>query len=189
MEIAIGIISVFLTAIFFILPYLINKYYSRPELTIEIIPNGGVSLQIGLSENNDFSKEYIDADTAIRIFELTWKFNVVITNNSDLTAFYPKIEFNPKGSKFTLIDELKELRPIKPNESLTLEAEYNKLEETTGRDRTQIGQAPPIEFGNLELLLGYENSKKMRFFTLYNYCLTDNKNKFLRNKPKDYNKN
>lgn len=189
MEIAIGIIGIIVGLILAIIPYFRSKYYLRPELTIEIVSNGGMSSPLGLSNNNDFSKGYVEADTANRIFELTWKFNVIITNNSDLTAFYPEIEFNPKGPKFTQIDKLNKLKPIKPTESLTLKAEYRKFEETTGKNRTQIGQAPPTEFGDLGLLLGYENSKKRRFFTLFNYSLTDNKNKFLREKPKDYKNN
>lgn len=67
---------------------------------------------------------YIDGNTAIRVFELTWKFKIRITNNSDLTAFYPELEFNPNGPKFTLTDKLNNLEPIKPAETVELKVEY-----------------------------------------------------------------
>ena len=152
METAIGILVGLVLAV---IPYFRSKYWLRPELTIEILSDGGMSVPRGLSNNNDFLKGYVESDSANKIFELTWKFNVVITNNSDLTAFYPEIEFNPKGPKFTQLDKLNRLQPIKPTESLILKAEYRKFEEATGKNRTHIGQAPPREFGDLGLLLGY----------------------------------
>jgi len=185
----IGILGIVIGVIIALIPYFISKYFSRPELTIDIVFNGGMSLARGLSSNNDFSKGYVEGETANRLFELTWDFDVIITNNSDKTAFYPEIEFNPSGPKFTILDKLNRLQPIQSAESLTIKAKYKKYEEVTGQNRTDIGQVPPSEFGDLALLLGYENSNKMRFFTLFNYSLISNKNRFIRKKPKDYNNN
>ena len=190
MEIIIGILGIILGVVIAIIPYYRSKYVLRPELTIEIVSDGGLSLPRGLSLKNKVNEEgYIDGETAIRVFELTWKFKVKITNNSDLTAFYPVLEFNPNGPKFTQLDKLNRLEPIKPVGSLELKAEYRKYEEATGKNRTKIGQAPPSEFSELGLLLSYENSKKRRFYTLFDFYPTDNKNKFLRDKPKDYKNN
>jgi hypothetical protein len=189
MEILIGILGIIVGLIIAVIPYFWSKYYVRPELTLEIVSDGGISSPQGLSNKNDFTKGAIEAETAIRIFELTWKFNVVIRNNSDLIAFYPEIEFNPKGPKFTQLDKLNKLQPIKPAESLILKAEYRKFEESTGKNRTQIGRTPPSEFSDLGILVGYENSKKRRFYSLFNYSMVDNKNIFLRGKPKDYKNN
>jgi hypothetical protein len=172
-----------------IIPYYRSKYVLRPEVTIEMVPNGGFSAPRGFSTKNEVNAEgYIDGNNAIQIFELTWKFDIKITNNSDFTAFYPELEFNPNGPTFK-IDEINRLEPIKPAESLKLKAEFNKYEEVTGKNRTQVGKAPPTEFKNLELLFGYENSKKRRFYTLFDFNLTDDKNKFLRSKPKHYGNN
>jgi len=186
MEITIGILGIIVGVIFGISPYIIRKYFLRPELTIEILSDCAMELERGLSNNNDFYKDPIVKDTVIRIFEITWKFNIVIRNNSDIAAYYPQIEFNPKGPKFTQIDKLNKLQPIKSTESLTLKAEYRKFEESTYQNRTHNGQKPPTEFGDLEILLGYENPKKKRFYTLFNYSMADNKNNFLRCKPNDY---
>lgn len=190
MEFMIGIAGLIIGIIIAIIPYYRNKYILRPEVTIEITPKGGLSAPRGLSPKNVVNKEgYIDGNNAIRIFELTWRFDVKITNNSELTAFYPILEYNPNGPKFTQIGKINRLEPIKPAESLELKAEYKKYEETMGKDRTQIGQAPPTEFSELGILLSYENSKKRRFFTLFDYNSKNNKNIFLRTKPKDYGNN
>jgi hypothetical protein len=172
-----------------IYPYYRSKYILRPELTIEITSKGGLSAPRGLSSKNVLNSEgNIDGNNAIRIFELTWRFKVTITNNSDLTAFYPELEFNPTGSKFR-IDKINRLKPIKPSESLELLGEFNKYEEVEGKNRTDVGKAPPTEFSELELLLGYENSKKRRFYTLFDFNESEKKNKFLNKKPKDYRNN
>lgn len=189
-DIIIGISGIIIGIVLSIIPYYRSKYFLRPEVTIEITPNGGVSSPRGLSSKNQVNeKGSIEGNTAIHIFELTWKFDIKITNNSDLTAFYPILEYNPNGPKFTQIDKVNNLEPIKPAESLKLQAQYRKYEEVMGKERTQVGQKPPPEFSELGILFSYENSKKKRFYTLFNYNLKTNKNLFLRNKPKDYKNN
>lgn len=187
MEIVIGIVGIVVGVLIAIIPYIRRKYFLRPELTIEIIRDGGSSSPRGISSKNEVNEEgYIDGNNAIRVFELTWRFKIRITNNSDLTAFYPELEFNPNGPKFKLIDKLNSLQPIKPTEPVELKAEYNKYEEKTGKERTNVGKDLPTEFEDLGLLLGYQNSKKSKFYTLYDFYGDGNKNIFLKKRPKEY---
>lgn len=184
----IGITGIIVGLIIAIVPFLWKRYVARPKLTIEIIKDGGMSSQRGVSSNNKVNEEgYIDARTAIRVFELTWKFKIAITNNSELTALYTDLTFNPNGPKFNLIDKLNSLRPIKPAETVELEAEYSKYEEKTGDDRTDIGKQLPEEFEHLGLLLSYQNSHNSKFYTLF--AFNENKNKFLNGKPNEYKNN
>lgn len=188
MEIAIGILGLVLALILALIPFLWKRYIARPEVTIEIIKNGGSSSPRGLSYKNKVNEEgYIDGNNAIRIFELTWKFKIRITNNSELTAFYPELNFNPNGPKFTLIDKLNKLQPIKSTETIELNVEYRKYEEKTGQERTDVGKEMPTEFNDLGLLLTYQNSHKTDFHTLYNF--SDKKSVFLRKKPREYKNN
>ena len=190
MELILGIASLFIGIIIALIPYYRSKYILRPEVTIEIIPTGGFSAPRGYSSKNELDENgNIDGNNGIQIFELTWKYKVKITNNSELTAFYPKIEFNPNGPKFTKFDKINQLEPIKSTESLELKAEYDKYEEKVGRDRTQPGVLPPPEFKSLEIALSYENSKKRRFYTVYDFNAKDNKNQFTRKKPNHYGNN
>ncbi len=188
MEIAIGILGLVLALILALIPFLWKRYIARPEVTIEIKKNGGSSSPRGFSNKNKVNEEgYIDGNNAIRIFELTWKFKIRITNNSELTAFYPELSFNPNGPKFTLIDKLNKLQPIKSTETIELSVEYRKYEEKTGQERTDVGKEMPTEFTDLGLLLSYQNSHKMVFHTLYNF--SDKKSVFLRKKPREYKNN
>ncbi len=188
MEILIGVIGLLMGLILAITPYFRSKYFLRPEVTIEMTSDGGMSLSKGFSAKNKVNEEgLIDDNNAIKVFELTWLFKVKITNNSDLTAFYPQLEFNPNGPKFKM-DEINVLQPLKPAESIEFNAQFLKYEEATGKDKTKTGNVPPPEFKDLEIVLRYENSKKRRFYTLFQFNVTGNRNIFLRSKPKNFQK-
>ena len=119
----IGILGISTGLLIAIFQYFWKRYIMRPELTIEIIKDGGSSSSRGLSHRNVVNEEgYIDERTAIRVFKLTWRFQIRVTNNSELTAFYPELTFNPNGPKFNLIDKLNTLQPIKPAETIILKA-------------------------------------------------------------------
>lgn len=185
MEILIGIIGIILAFIIAVVPFLWKKYISRPEITIEIIKNGSSSSRRGFSQKNKVNEEgYIDGNNAILIFELTWKFKIRLTNNSELTAFYPELNFNPNGPKFNLIDNLNKLQPIRTTESIELSVEYRKYEEKTGQERTNVEREIPPEFTDLGLLLTYQNSHKTYFYTLYNF--SNKINIFLKKCPSEY---
>lgn len=188
MEILIGIIGIIIGLVIAIVPFLWKKYVVRPELTIEIVKDGGMSSPRGLSHKNKVNEDgYIDGRTAIRVFELNWKFQIKVTNNSELTAFYPELAFNPNGPKFNLTDKLNSLQPIKPTETLVLRADYRKYEEKTGEERTDVGRQMPEEFGELGILLTYQNSHKSKFYTLFDF--NDKTNKFLNKRPNEYKNN
>lgn len=188
MEIKIGIIGIIVGLIIAIVPFLWKRYVARPELTIEIIEDASSSSPRGLSsENKVDEKGNIDGRTAIRVFELTWRFQIRVTNNSELAAFYPKLNFNPNGPKFNLTDKLNSLQPINPTETLVLKAEYKRYEEKTGKERTDVGRQMPEEFGDLGFLLTYQNSHKSKFYTLFDF--NEKTNKFLRKRPNEYKNN
>jgi len=172
--------------IFLFYEYYKLKFLSRPELTIEITSKRSSNARGSINKTVLNLEGNVDGNNAIRHkFELIWRIKVIITNNSDLTAFYPELEFNPAGSKFR-IDQINRLKPVKPSESLELLGEFNKHEVVELENRTDIGKALLTKFGEFELLLGYENSKKRRVYTLFNFNESEKKNKFLDRKPKDW---
>lgn len=186
----VGTASLVLTILILIGNWVRRKFFLRPELTIQIKFDGGKTNPIGLSSNNDFSSGSVDGREALRIFRVTWNFNVTITNNSDHTAYYPEFEFNPLGPRFTKLDDLDKYKPIKPGDSVTLKAEHSYFEEKKGEERTHPNsKASPDHMNSLEILLEYQNGSKQKFRTLYKYELDEGKNLFLTMRPKDYRKN
>lgn len=98
----IGIISIMVAVIIAFIPFLRSRYFLGPELTIEIIREWWYEFSNRIKFQEQSTDEgYIDGNTGIRIFELTWRFKLIIRNNSDNTAYYPKIHFVQSKQKFT----------------------------------------------------------------------------------------
>lgn len=178
----IGVASIGVAIIIAVAPFLWKRYFSRPELTIEVIKGSGVSSNVGVSNKNDISKGYIEGNTAIYVFRINWNFKIVIRNNSEIIAYYPKIFLDTTNPKFTKIENLNELIPISNKETVELKAEYTKFEECEGKDRSDVSNFPE-ELKNIKILLEYKNASKIKSYTLYSY--SDNvKNLFLLRRPK-----
>jgi hypothetical protein len=180
----IGIISIAVALIIAIVPFLWRRFFSRPELTIEVIKCGGASGSVGMSNRNDVSKGYIDGNTAIYIFRITWQFRVIVRNNSENIAYYPKLTLDTRTPKFSKLESLNELIPISSNEAIELKAEYTKYEECQGKDRSDVAKFPE-ELKNMKIFLEYKNSSKVKSYTVYNHS-EEVKNIFLGRRPKEF---
>jgi len=184
MEIAIGIFGLILAVALALIPYFKKKYADRPRLEIEMNPNGGSSSPKGLSPKNDVSSGHIDRDEAIQVFELTWKINLKIRNNSDIAAYYAKM-FYAKGSpRFTELDKFP-TKPILNSDDITLAGKYISFEECKGTERTRVNGTPKI-FSNLKIILQYQNNHGITFYSLYDHGQNEIKNKHLKSKPKEF---
>lgn len=186
-NVLIGIISIFVAIIIAITPWIKKKYFTRPELTIELVYNDGLNLNLGLSHKNDLSLGYIEGDKAIHVWSLIWKMKLIIRNNSDITAYYPEILFKNDALNFTKIDQLNKLKPISNISEIILNCQYQKYCESIPDERPELKKFPQ-EFDNLEILLQYKNSAKMRFYTLFDFADKNEQNKFKVLRPKRFKK-
>lgn len=184
-NIIIGIAGLIVAVGLALIPYIRKVYFRGPELTIELIPDGGSSGPRGLSPNNDTSKGYIEGDKAIYVFELTWKIMIKITNNSNITAYYSELTIPNHQLSFSTLDKLDKNNPIKGNEQIVLKGTYKMFEECEGKNRTQI-KGLPDNFKDLKLLLKYKNPYKRTFYTKFMQSEKIGINKYVRKKPKEF---
>src|ERR1700751_4190715 len=164
--IIISIVSIGVGIIIALIPYLWRKFFARPELTIEIKNIHGSSWREGLSNKNDTSKGYIDGNNAIYIFRVNIKCTIIIRNSSPYPAYYPKLIVDPTMN--LKVDKLNNLKPISSAEEIELKAEFIKLEECKGNERTQIHEFPQ-ELKDVRFLLEYKNALKTKAYTLYTH--------------------
>ena len=141
------------------------------------------SHQIGMSINNDFSKGYVDGDTALRFFELEISCTLVITNSSPHTAYYPKLIFDPAYIGLELLEKFDELKPMISGEVREIKSRYIVIEEKIGRERTPHNEAPKY-LDKIRILLEYKNSLKTGAYTLYEQSAKSNT--FLYKKPASF---
>jgi len=184
MEIAIGVAGLIITILLALIPYFKKRYGERPRLELEISYAGGSSSPIGLSAKNDTSKGYIEADDAIRIFELEWKMNLRIRNNSDIAAYYAKMYYAKNSPMFTELEKFP-TKPILNSDDITLKGLYRTFEECKGRERTKTVGIPD-KFKELKIILKYQNSHRTKFYSLYAQGQGESKNIHLKSKPDNY---
>ena len=187
-NILIGILGLLIVVGIALITYFRKVYFVGPELTIELIANGGLSGPKGLSVRNDTSKGYVDGDKAIYVFEVTWNINLKITNNSNITAYYPKLKFLNQQLGFTTLDSLDNNKPILGNDQIILKGTYTMLAECEGKKRTKI-QGLPDNFKDFKILLEYNNPHKKSFCTIFSNSEMNKKNKYSRKKPKEFKNN
>ena len=180
MEIAIGVVGVLLTILIALVPYLKKKYGERPKLEIEIIYDSVASRPVGLSSKNDNSKGYIDANDAIRIFELTCKMKLIIRNNSDIAAYYTKMHYEKQSIVFDKLPT----KPILNSGDISLQGEYKTSEECRGQERTTSKEISD-KLSNLKIVLEYQNNHGTNFYTIYNHGQDEIKNTHLTKRPKE----
>lgn len=187
-SVIIGVSGLIISVLLALIPYFRKVYLLGPELTIELLPDGGSSGNRGLSSKNDKSKGYVERDSAIFIFEVTWKMNLRITNNSNVVAYYPEISFLNQKIGFTSLEKLDKNAPIKENQQITLKGTYTMFEELDGRNRTQVSGLPE-HLKDLKILLKYKNPSKKTFYTYFTLSESNNNNLYMRKKPKDFKSN
>jgi hypothetical protein len=163
-------------------------YFVGPKLTIELIPNGGMSRICGLSIKNDASKGTIDADKAIHVFEFTWEINLIITNNSAITAHYPKLNFLKQQLGFTAIENFDKHNTIEGNEQIVLKATYQKFKECARGNCTPMKDLP-AHMNDLKILLEYKNTVDKIFYTKFNNADVKHKNKYTLTRPSAFSFN
>lgn len=179
-----GVLSVLLAVLIPVAIWYRKSYLEGPELTIEFKRDGGDSAPIGFSNKNVPDADgVIDTRDALQIFQLTWRFEIIIRNNSEYTAYYPQILFKDNQPTFFTIEQLNIQEPIASKGKFIIKAVYNNLEEAKGTERSKMIDLPPI-FNDMQILLEYKNGKKSKFFTLYKQIYKSNH--FSRRKPKGF---
>lgn len=169
-----------------IIPWIRKKYFTRPELTIELVLDKSFNANEGLSRKSKVTNGIIQEEDEIRLFSLRWKYKLIIRNNSNITAFYPRLLKSESGIWFTKIDKLNKLIPIKSTDKETIiNCEYKKYVEAKPIERPRLNRFPD-EFKDLKIALEYKNSAKIKFFTLFEFSDSKDQNKFMKIKPKEF---
>ncbi len=99
-----SLIGICVTLCLALIVWVRRRYFTRPELTIELKFDRGHSRELRKSNIQCEPDEIVgtpenpiyvyDAEKALRIWEKKWNMDLYIRNNSDHTAYYPKIHFD-----------------------------------------------------------------------------------------------
>jgi len=158
--------------IYFIFPFINNIFFKRPYLVIEFEPNKGITKQmemIGHAPNTDFSKP-VNLPNNENDYNLNWKFNLIIRNNSEYTAYNVVMYRNAiKNGNLDFISQINRNKPLPAHQELVIPFTFSEIKRVKNKDIRNIDTKEPDIFSKLELLINYTNYKQRRFNTLYKF--------------------
>lgn len=174
-EMIIGLTAIFVTITIPIVVFLIKKFYTIPYLTLEIKLRECQSSPIGFSNESILTSEgYIDGDEEIQFFEIECKLEFIIRNNSNNSAFFPKLYIINNSINLTEIDKINYNDPIKACDLKIIQYKYIYKEKKTIGKRSDLNEFP-VQMENLEILLSYKNESNTNFYTLFKFLNKTNK--------------
>ncbi len=104
---------------------------------------------------------------------ITWKYSLVIRNNSSVSAFNLSISYDG-SKKFDFIGSINPQEPLEPLKQLELVAIFKKTIQSNAQEANEAATVFfPDELIGLTLILTYKNERGKKFKTIY--TITDNK--------------
>lgn len=148
-----------------------TKKTEAPFLEADLIWKNGGRYNQGYSSNNP--KEVIDGRTVYQVsnrpiiyWQIVWRFNFTIYNNSSFPAYNVSVESIGK-EHFTHLDKIKKVNNIQPFQNIDLTAEYSLFFEGTGVEANEIMRHRiPEKIDDLVLKLKYFDENRDEHFTL-----------------------
>ncbi|MBF4486229.1 hypothetical protein [Flavobacterium sp. CSZ] len=150
------------------------KKAEAPFLEADLIWTNGGRYNQGYSVNNP--KQEIDGRTVYDVsnhpliyWEIEWKFNFIIYNNSSFPAINVSVE-SIGNEHFTYIDKLNKVNNIPSLQNIDLIAKYSLFMEGTGAEADEIMKHRiPEKFNALVLRLNYLDQNREEHITLLKF--------------------
>jgi len=166
----------------YFLPF-IKKFLQRPIIDVEVLKGGSKSKSLGIS-NKDLTQDFANADETIRVYEVNFVITLTIWNNSEYTAYYPKVYYEKKFPHLK-VTPLDSIIPIESNKNVEMVFEITDIFESLPRNRRITEkEREQLLFKQQKLLVEYKNSKRVKYYTLFDFEKKKNIPYF--KKPKRY---
>jgi hypothetical protein len=164
------ILAIILAFIYFIYPRLENYFRKRPKLIVEIEPNKGITSQQnlkGYSDKNPPISE--DPDEMWYIYEFEWLFNLIIRNNSEITAYDIKMLQKNDAPKIEFQKTINFQKAMKAHEEIELPFKISTIIECQGKEREFLFDNQAGIFKTLKILLEYKNPQNREFYSTFSF--------------------
>lgn len=146
--------------------YSINYFNVRPNLTIDIINVHPLSSNIGLSPRAIIKDRMIIDE--VSVFEIKWRFEISINNNSITDAYYPELTFSSNDYFVAFVEDLNRNTPILANDKIVLKARNEFIEHKRNKERTKMDKTKwPDEIKRMNIFLRYRNRYGRTFYSHY----------------------
>ena len=162
-------------------PYLdlyIDNTFSRPQQY-----NRGIS-------SKGYGKTFSPGDAPYK-FIWKWLFKFRIVNVSDYNAYNVVYDVEKGKNLFDYIEPIPKPLSITGNQSIEFEAYSEISKEVSGKEGGKYRESPlpaDKDFDNVKILITYQNTDRIKFYTLYSVQDGIVKNDYFRYKPEPFAK-
>lgn len=153
----------------------INTSKLNPFIEVDLIWANDMRVNKGYSQRNveKFGGNFIPVGEGIIFWELTWRFNFTLHNNSSFPAFNIRIIEN-SSIKFDYMSKLPTINNLPPFGNLDLEARCMQLIESDYKVADEIlKQKVPTMLNGMEIIILYEDENRKTHKTIVR--IEDNK--------------
>lgn len=178
---AIAILFTIIGAIWYLLTIFNKRKLTGSRLTIQLKQLNFWSAPKDAIQPVFDNEGFVLRDLSIVRHHITYRFDLIITNNSEHTAYFPKLYFKDSINPFVELQSLDEHEPILSGASKTLIAVLAENSDTLPSERKR-GNDAPIAMKDLQIVIEYKNSYGATFYSLFDG--ESKKNTFHKFKPK-----
>lgn len=146
--------------------FLIKKNFYGPKLKVEIRFTRGMEKPSGTVKRAITKDGYIDEENSITRWEQVWNYEILIHNNSPITAYNTFLTVLNSPLKFSKLDNLNSFEPITGDSNMKLNGEITYHYDSSKYKRKQF-KAIPAELYGLNIFLTYENEFGSKYYTNY----------------------
>lgn len=167
--VVVGIIGLILGLGYFLYPRILNYYFKRPKIVLELNENIGItrsSSHLGYSTLNDRSLP-VNRPEAISIYELEWKFNLTVRNNSEVNGFNLRLMQHKNLMNLNFKSKINPNKALKAHEEIVIPLVFSKTIQCMHKDLNQHYTVRPSDFTDLMLLMEYSNEHGKKFYSRY----------------------
>ncbi|QNN42951.1 hypothetical protein [Pedobacter roseus] len=178
---AIAIVLTIIGAIWYLITLLNKRKLTGSKLTIQLKQLNFWSAPKHLVQPEFDDEGFVIRDLSIVRHYITYRLDLIITNNSEYTAYFPKLYFKDSINPFVELQSLDEHEPILSGASKTLTAVLAENSDTLPTERKR-GNEEPIAMKDLQILIECQNSYGAKFYSMF--VGATKKNTFHKFKPK-----
>lgn len=162
------------------------KKSGRPYVDVQLRFEGGQSIPLGISPRArpNPGENFFRADESLHCYELRKKISIILINNSEVAALYPKLYIHNDSFK-PVVAKFNNLVPLKAHETIFLQAEYSEIEEKLPKHRTQLENFPSeVLRKNLKMIVEYQDSQRKKYYSMLDG--SNNQTKYVRKIAKGF---
>ena len=163
----------------FLATSLVTKFTDRrlrPKIMFHRKNNFNMRSPLGYTPNNP-KLIRVGIDNVEKYWELTWVYDLEIRNNSSVTAYNYRVDFQNKPNQTEIKDaKIGKIQPVKPNDKFEFSFRLTQIVTGTHIDADKyLEENADIMLNDMKIIASYTDEHDKNFITEYDWISDNNK--------------